>query len=91
MFRSKKMKATGTLALAAAMFAPFVATTASAEGYYPQQVFQTQVMSRSDVQPHTHEDHYRPRPQDLPYAGMQGAKQTFLEQSGATGGGGQGQ
>lgn len=91
MFRSNTMRAMGALALAAVMFSPLVATSASAEGYYPQRVFQTQVTSRGDVQPHTHEDHYRPRPSTPAYPDVQGAGQTFLEQSGATGGSGQGQ
>jgi hypothetical protein len=90
MFRSKMVKITATLGLATAMFAPLVSTSASAEGYYPQQVFRTQVESRGNLRPHTHEDHYRPRPAELAYPGVQGSNQTFLEQSGATGGGGQG-
>jgi hypothetical protein len=91
MLRSKMVTVTATLGLAATLFAPLVATSAFAEGYYPQQVFQTQVESRGDLRPHTHEDHYRPRPVQPVYPGVQGMNQTFLEQSGATGGGGQGQ
>ncbi|PZR12931.1 MAG: hypothetical protein DI532_12230 [Azospirillum brasilense] len=90
MFRSRMSKVIATLGLGAAMFAPFLATGASAEGYYSERLYRTQVESPNGLRPHTHEDHYRARQEAPVYPGVQGYGATMLERSGATGGGGQG-
>ena len=91
MFRNKVTKLAATMGLAAAMFAPLLPTSASAEGYYSEKLNREQVVSSGTVRQHSHEDHYRPRPVEPAYPGMQGMMLTPLEQSGATGGNGQGQ
>ncbi|WP_424137699.1 hypothetical protein [Roseomonas chloroacetimidivorans] len=92
MLNTNLTKSLATLGLAAALLAPVAAQPAFAgEGAYRTSTYQTQVASRENLEPHSDASHHRMESRSMnAYGVQQGSSRTLLEQSGATGGGGQG-